>query len=146
MDFAPPPRRRAAENLLPMINVVFLLLVFFLITAKLAPPDPLPVTLPAAAAGQDAEGAAEPALYLGADGGLATLTPAGALSHASDAEAMAALAQGRAALCARLDCALEPPVLILRADAAAPAARLAELLPGLAAAGFAAVDLVTVRP
>ena len=27
MDFSDPPRRRAAENLLPMINVVFLLLI-----------------------------------------------------------------------------------------------------------------------
>lgn len=28
MDFSDPPRRRREENLLPMVNVVFLLLIF----------------------------------------------------------------------------------------------------------------------
>ena len=32
------PPRTPAENVIPMINVVFLLLVFFLITARIAPP------------------------------------------------------------------------------------------------------------
>jgi periplasmic protein TonB len=40
MDFGSPPRRPRAESVVPMINVVFLLLVFFLMTATIAPPDP----------------------------------------------------------------------------------------------------------
>ena len=38
--FAPPRRRRRAENVVPMINVVFLLLIFFLISAQIAPAPP----------------------------------------------------------------------------------------------------------
>ena len=33
MDFSPPKPRRESEPALPMINVVFLLLVFFLMSA-----------------------------------------------------------------------------------------------------------------
>ncbi len=42
MDFRDPPRRKPEENLLPMINVIFLLLVFFLMAARLTAPNPLP--------------------------------------------------------------------------------------------------------
>ena len=34
MDFAPPRRRRPAEAIVPMINVVFLLLIFFVVTTS----------------------------------------------------------------------------------------------------------------
>lgn len=46
MDFAPPKRRPRAESIVPMINVVFLLLIFFLMTAQIAPPDPFEVAPP----------------------------------------------------------------------------------------------------
>ena len=137
MDFASPPRRRPAENLLPMINVVFLLLIFFLIAAKLAPPEPFAVALPDAAA--DAAGNSAFTLHLGADGGL------GYAEAVGDA-ALAALVAARAAHCAANDCAALPPSLALRADAAAPADRLAQLLASLGAAGFATVTLVTANP
>lgn len=135
MDFSPAPRRRPAENLLPMINVVFLLLIFFLISAKLAPPEPFAVTLPEAAA---AEGGVGPGLvlHLGADGGLG-------YGEARDDAALAALATARAEFCGRADCGKTPPRLALRADAAAPAEGLADLLASLAAIGFAEVTLVT---
>ncbi|WP_298493652.1 biopolymer transporter ExbD [uncultured Maritimibacter sp.] len=42
------PPRTPAENVIPMINVVFLLLVFFLITARIAPPLPVEIEAPTA--------------------------------------------------------------------------------------------------
>lgn len=138
MDFSDPPRRRAAENLLPMINVVFLLLIFFLISAQLAPPEPFPVTLPEAEAEIEADGTLS--LHLNAAGDL------GFRDQTGEVAALAALAAARVEFCAAQDCAATPPRLLLRADQGAPAARLAALLPALARLGFAEVHLVTVRP
>ncbi len=42
-NFKTVPARRRTENVVPMINVVFLLLIFFLISAQIAPPPPLEV-------------------------------------------------------------------------------------------------------
>ncbi len=39
-------RRDPGESIVPMINVAFLLLIFFLMAAVIAPPDPVQVTLP----------------------------------------------------------------------------------------------------
>ncbi|MBV7407695.1 biopolymer transporter ExbD [Maritimibacter sp. DP1N21-5] len=44
-------RKEPAENVIPMINVVFLLLVFFLITARITPPPPVEVAVPTAQGG-----------------------------------------------------------------------------------------------
>ncbi|UOA27768.1 biopolymer transporter ExbD [Pseudosulfitobacter sp. DSM 107133] len=122
LDFSPAtPPRRAAENIVPMINVVFLLLIFFLMSAQIAPPDPIDVTVP------DSTSEAAPldpnALYVGADG---TLAYGGATGDA----ALAALSDHQG-------------VLPLRADAALPATKLAALLPKLAAAGVDGVELIT---
>ena len=69
MDFATPVKRRTTESVVPMINVVFLLLIFFLMTSELAPPEPIEVT-PPEAEGESADKA--PAiLYVGPDGTLA---------------------------------------------------------------------------
>jgi biopolymer transport protein ExbD len=136
----PSPRRRGLEgNLLPMINVVFLLLIFFLISAKLAPPEPFPV-MPPEARPQD-EAMADFTLYLGADGAVGFLDRLSA-GAATDAAIINALGAERAAYCDHADCTAMPPRLLLRADAAAPATRLAALLPALAQAGFTAADLV----
>lgn len=135
MDFSAPPRARPPENLLPMINVVFLLLVFFLIAAKLAPPEPFAVALPAAEAQAGLGG--EFTLFLSSAG------QAGFAEARGDA-ALAALAEARHEACTGLDCATQPPRLLLRADAAAPAAALTALMPLLSAAGFAEVTIVTL--
>ena len=129
LDFSPAtPPRRAAENIVPMINVVFLLLIFFLMSAQIAPPDPIDVTVP------DSTSEAAPldpnALYVGADG---TLAYGGATGDAALVDRVAALA-------ALSD---HQGVLPLRADAALPATQLAALLPKLAAAGVDGVELIT---
>ncbi len=133
MDFSDTPRRSAQENLLPMINVVFLLLIFFLISARLTPPEPFSVTPPQATAVAEAEGAFT--LYIGADGQM------GYHDTMGDA-AFVSLEAALAAYCADAACAADLPILTLRADAALPAARLAALLPRLAGLGVAKLELV----
>lgn len=49
-----------------MINVVFLLLIFFLLSAQIAPPAPAAITPPSAAG--DPDGTDAPRLYITAEG------------------------------------------------------------------------------
>lgn len=65
-----PPRRPRGETIIPMINVVFLLLIFFLLTSQIAPSTPFDVTPPE---GGNAELRAESrdVLYVSASGDLA---------------------------------------------------------------------------
>ncbi len=135
MQFTDPRRRKPPESIVPMINVVFLLLVFFLMTAQIAPPDPFEVAPPVAAQ-DDAPPEGAFTLTLGAEGGLAYQGAA-----LGETAALEALEAAKAAYCAVETC--DPP-LVLRADAAVPGARLAALLPKLGALGFAEVQLVTV--
>lgn len=137
MSFADPPRKTPAESIVPMINVVFLLLIFFLMTAQIAPPEPIAVEPPQAQSEDPAEAALT--LHLGADGGLAFRDAHGT------AEALQALELARIDLCQDGGCAGGGiPSLILRADAAASAPQIARLLPQLAEAGFSEIQLVTV--
>lgn len=139
MRFSPPPIRRTNVTLLPMINVVFLLLIFFLLAGEMRPAEPFPIEPPEVRAEAEAEG--EFTLWLGADGTLVfrdIQVPEGA----DDSALMAALAEAQAGYCAANDCAAQPPNLLLRADRSLPASRLAGLMPHLGALGFGRVDLI----
>ena len=116
------PRRQRRENVVPMINVVFLLLVFLLMTAELAPPEPFVVALPEAA-GEPGVAGSE-ALHVAADGRMAF----------GEVEGAAALAAAAGA---------ESP-LALRADRGLPATELARILARLAELGQAEVRLLTL--
>lgn len=133
MDFAPPPRRKADETLLPMINVVFLLLIFFLISARMTVPEPFAVTPPEALAEGEAMG--EFTLHIAADGRIG-------YREAQGDAALDGIEAARGDHCLRADCEASPPRLTLRADAALAAEKLAALLPRLAALGFARIELV----
>lgn len=128
MSLRLPPRRRRARpgDVVPMINIVFLLLVFFMLTATIVPPDPLQVTPPEAEA--EAGAAREAVLHVAADGGLA-------LRAHRDAEVFAALA----------DWPADQP-LVVQADAALEGAAFAVLLRRLAEAGVAEAALVVRLP
>jgi biopolymer transport protein ExbD len=121
MDFGARPRRPRGESVVPMINVVFLLLIFFLMTATITPPDPFGATPPEARAAERPERGQT--LHVGPDGALAL----GDL-------------RGEAALAA---IAADAPLLV-RADASLPASVLAGVLARLAEAGVADVRLVAV--
>jgi len=124
MQFSPPRRRRAPEPIVPMINVVFLLLIFFLMSAQIAPPAPFDVTLPESAAGDHT--APADTLYMDAEGRPAFNE-----------------ARGDAVLDALAARATPDQPLQIRADAGMDARALARLLPQLAARGIARVEIVT---
>jgi biopolymer transport protein ExbD len=129
LDFSARARRRPrAETGVPMINVVFLLLIFFLMAASIAPPDPLEVTLPRVAGEAPQDGPAASALYLAADGTLAF----GDL-------------RGDAALEAAASAAGEAPLRIA-ADTRLEAAELARLLTRLGGLGLGEVALAVEAP
>jgi biopolymer transport protein ExbD len=135
MDFRDPPRRKPEENLLPMINVIFLLLIFFLISARMTTPEPFAVSPPIAMVKAEAQG--DFTLYIAADGLIA-------YRDAKGDAALAAIAASRAEHCTSADCTTTPPRLTLRADSALPAQKLAALLPRLPALGFDGIELVTI--
>jgi biopolymer transport protein ExbD len=122
MRFARPRARDRQEGIVPMINVVFLLLIFFMISSELTPAPPFEVTPPEAAA--DEASSADDTLYVDAAGQFAW----------RDLRGDAALS----ALAAQRDAPVE-----IRADAAVPARAVAALLADLAALGVTDVRLAT---
>jgi biopolymer transport protein ExbD len=68
MRLNPPNSRRRDDNIVPMINVVFLLLIFFLMTAQITPPAPTKIVAPAAQS--DTTATPEARLYISAQGDI----------------------------------------------------------------------------
>ncbi len=125
MDFSPPPRRPIRDSAVPMINVVFLLLIFFVLTATLAERAPLEVRLPESRAMEEIGG--EPALYVRADGRLAWQGEEGEAALAGLGRAVAEAGLAR---------------LEVRADRALPGPEIARILRQLGERGVAEIDLV----
>ena len=117
-----PKRRPRGESIIPMINVVFLLLIFFLLTAQISPSTPFPVTPPDSTS--DIRARAQDVLYVSATGELAW-------NEARGDDVWPLIA-------ARTE---DGPVQI-RADASAPAAKLAAHLKQLRQATDAGAQLV----
>lgn len=67
IDFDEAPVRRPYESVVPLINIVFLLLIFFLLAGTVKPSDPVKVELPAGEV-DDKGGLQDFALYMEADG------------------------------------------------------------------------------
>ncbi|GGA20108.1 ExbD/TolR family protein [Neptunicoccus cionae] len=126
MDFAPPPQRKTGESIVPMINVVFLLLIFFLMTSEIKAPEPFEISLPTA----DRLSVPESELTL----------------HVSkEATIRFDDFQGDTAW-ARLGGQIDAnSILKLRIDAALPAPELAKLLQRLTPLGAASVEIVAVQ-
>lgn len=82
MDLREPERKELPESVIPMINVVFLLLIFFLISATLTPP--IDATPPVSAA--DSERADPPELVIEKSGAIV-------FGDVQGADAIAAAAQ-----------------------------------------------------
>lgn len=120
MDFTPPTRRARGENIVPMINVVFLLLIFFLMTASLEPAPPVEVALPDA---RTDPGSMTRKLFVDASGQWAF---EGAMGEA----ARDVLAQERGEI-------------VIHADQSLPASALARVLADLAGLGLTRIDLAT---
>src|SRR5690606_15298132 len=70
MRFQPPRPRSDEERILPLINIVFLLLIFFMVAGKFAATDPLEIDPPQSALESEA-GPRELLVLLDAEGRLA---------------------------------------------------------------------------
>ncbi len=70
MRFQPPRPKSDDERILPLINVVFLLLIFFMLAGKLAATDPIEVDPPRSMS-EGAVEARELVIVMAADGRLA---------------------------------------------------------------------------
>ncbi len=123
MDLSRPTRRSPRENIVPMINVVFLLLIFFLMTAQLAPPEPFEVDPPDSSSQEPAEG--KSILYMNAEGELAM----------GDA-------RGEAVFGLIAELGVEDTLLV-RADQEVEAVKVAALLTRLGTTGLGGVHLVS---
>lgn len=126
MDFSRPKSSRHSEPALPMINVVFLLLIFFLMSAQIVTPPPFEVTPPVAQEG--GRPSDDMRLFISADGALA-------LNKVHGQAIWEALADTENP---------EDKVLMIRADAALPAAELAQVLTRISGLGFEGIQLATV--
>lgn len=127
------PRSRAADHddkLVPMINVIFLLLMFFLIAGNLKPLFSAEQELPRSRS-EALPGAAQPELVLAVDG---------ALAWGDEPLALAELAARLRALPGGV-----PASLSLRADARTPTALLLPVFAALREAGVERIALVTLR-
>lgn len=126
----PRPAPDAEARVLPLINIVFLLLIFFMVAGTLSASDPFDVA-PAASARAPAVAPEGAEVLLGRDGRLA-------LDSREMSEA-ALLDQ-----IARRVAAAPGLTLRLRADGAVPAVDLVALMGRLRAAGLAEITLVTL--
>lgn len=125
MDFSDSPKKPKPEAIVPMINVVFLLLVFFLMAAHIAQPDPFEITRPTASKADGPKAESDAALYVGKDGALQYG------DHSGEA-AFAALAVISETL----------PVLQIRIDATLDGDRLAQVMKRLTQAGLHSIEVV----
>ncbi len=124
MRIAPIRRGRRAESLLPMIDVVFFLIIFFMMVSHFAAPEPFAVARPTSDGTEAVAG--ELSLFLDAAGQWGHVGPDGAVMGDAALQSLQAALQDR---CAVVDCTETPAILLLHADAEAPASLLAEALP-----------------
>lgn len=126
----PLPRRRqnSEENVLPLINIVFLLLIFFMVAGSLHTRAPFEVSPPGTKfADESTPGNA--VLAIGADGALA----------------FAGQRLEPAALAARLGERDSESPLQVKADSELPASELTALLASIRSAGVTRIRLLTVH-
>jgi biopolymer transport protein ExbD len=137
MEFRPTRRRRAEPtlDLTPLIDVVFLLLVFFLVTATFATSteqSSVPVDLPEGTTGEASSAAERVTVHLEATGAVTIELPGAPIERSSELSAI------RAKLAEAF--AREPGVPVyLRGDREVPYGRVMEVLDAARAAGFTQV-------
>ena len=130
MRFARSRRRNDDERILPLINVVFLLLIFFMLAGRFSASDPFEVEPPSSVS-QGAATERDILVLVGADGRLAL-----------DGEIIEAAALG-AAVADRLS-PDKKMRLWLKADGGAEAIRVVEVMELLREAGAERLRLLTV--
>ena len=133
MEFSRRPRRRARENIVPLVNIVFLLLIFFMLAGTLRSPEALEVDPPETAAGPPSASASSDTRTLILDRhGVVALD--GTILESGELRSMLSSS-------AEHDSPRAP--IRLRADRRARAEDLLRLLESLSQLGFEDVALVT---
>ena len=130
MRFVASRQRNDEERILPLINVVFLLLIFFMLAGRIVANDPFEIAPPLSSSAGEVE-AQDLLVLVGADGRLAL-----------DGEALDA-ASLEAAVSERLRVAADTPVW-LKADGRADATQVVTIMELLRQAGVARLRLLTV--
>lgn len=125
MQFSRSRPRQKPESIVPMINVVFLLLIFFMMTATITQPTPFDVAPPDAQ--REGEVQEDSTLFVAADGRLGMN---GLLGNAVWSALGATQFEGP---------------LTIRADAALPAKNLSGILSRLAELGVTSIELVVAQ-
>ena len=118
------------DRILPLINVVFLLLIFFMVVGSLSATDPFPIEPPHSVNGEAGD-PKDVVLLIGADGRLAL-----------DGEPIEA-AGLPSAIARRLETAPHPEVHV-KADGGAEATAVVAVMEALRGAGVERVRLMTV--
>lgn len=130
MRFEPPRPRNEDERILPLINVVFLLLIFFMLAGRLSASDPFQVEPPRSSA-ESATEAQEAVVLVSTDGRLAL--DGRVLDEPALSQAVAERLRS------------EPATQIrLKADGRADAAEVVRILELLRDAGVERLKLLTV--
>lgn len=127
------PRRRRGdghEPVIPLINIIFLLLIFFLVTGTLRSAELLQIDPPRSGGGANAD-ADQPTLLVAADGRLAL---GGQLVTLSSLHPLLATSGVGGA---------PPDHVVVRADGKVRAERLLEVMEALRASGVQEISLIT---
>ncbi|MEL7344137.1 MAG: biopolymer transporter ExbD [Pseudomonadota bacterium] len=135
MNFTSRRRKSGLDNV-PMINLVFLLLIFFLLTAQITPTTLLEVEPPEGSTGEASDRL--PVIVMDAEGRVAfddVFGRAGVLER---------LGTQIASRCEIVDCTNDPIALTLRADAGAQGRDVAALIGDIAGLGSVKLTLTTV--
>lgn len=132
MYFKRPIRKENSENIVPLINIIFLLLIFFMVTAKLTPKDPFAMTAPKSIASLIEEEKMQDVLYLSINGQLSynnILVSKSELSHQLNPKHFSP----------------ERIPLFLQADAQTPVRLLMEIMSLLKTINIKNIELLTLK-
>jgi len=127
-----PQRRSRGITILPLINVVFLLLIFIVLSGVISSPDPFELVPPDASTGEDVENVGSDAIVYVADTGELRFRD---LADETDVLVLIGQLAGSGGL----------ETLTVRADAGVPAVRIVKLIERLRATGIARIQLQAER-
>ena len=127
-----PQRRSRGITILPLINVVFLLLIFIVLSGVISSPDPFELVPPEASAGEDVENVGSDTIVYVADTGELRFRD---LGDETDVLVLIGQLAGSGGL----------ETLTVRADAGVPAVRIVKLIERLRTTGIARIQLQAER-
>jgi biopolymer transport protein ExbD len=122
------PRADSEQSIMPLINIVFLLLIFFMVAGQLTQSDPVPLDPPVSRS--EAEVDLHPGRFL--------VDKTGRIFHLGEEVAKDSLAQLAVSLSA------DHEELLVKADLASPTGEVLKVISTLRAAGAGKVRLLTV--